>query len=94
MTQQSIAALLDTLWQAYYDGTKRTIKPPTLSRLTTAVMKNGDDFYTVRQSIKAVLQSGDFISVREKDNCGISWLCWCHKASRFMLTCLTSKNRA
>jgi len=90
MNEQVVADALEEMWKAYFDSDRKTIKPPTLDRITRKLMTN--DYFATRIEVQLVLKSG-FAKIREKDNCGISWNCFCWKESKYLEECLKSKNR-
>jgi hypothetical protein len=94
LMKEKVIERLEQLWSEYYNSDRKQIKPPTLDRIVRAILKLEDGlFIETRREVKKVLELMEFIKVREKDNCGISWFCYVHTDSRFKQACLSSKNR-
>ena len=89
--KDKVTKVLEELWSNYYNSDKKQIKPPTLDRITRLLAT--DDYLETRRQVKAILAEDCFVKIREKDNCGISWFCFCHKDSKYLQECLASKNR-
>ncbi len=89
--------MIDTLeefWEAYL-GPQTRKRPPTLDPVVRVMMEKtgGRDFATTRRRIQKMLEGDQFVSVKEKDNCGVSWKTYCHRQSEYYEACITSKNR-